>query len=77
MMGFDCKSFDKIIEIFGPMFSSHTPFDESGFIIPFKNGKGWKKNVQPEDWLGLVLISMDVNQRGVKCFAACFQTHLY
>jgi hypothetical protein len=38
------------------MFSSHTPFDESGFIVPFKYGRGWKRKVQPEDCLGLVLV---------------------
>jgi hypothetical protein len=36
MMGFDCETFDKILDKFGPMFSSHTPFDESGFIVPYK-----------------------------------------
>jgi hypothetical protein len=56
MMGFNCESFDKILENFGPMFSSHTPFDESGFIVPFKYVRGWKRNVQPEDCLGLVLV---------------------
>jgi hypothetical protein len=55
-MGFDCKSFDKILENFGPMFSSHMPFNESGFIIPFKYVRGGKRNVQPEDCLGLVLV---------------------
>ncbi len=55
-MGFDCKSFDKMLEYFGPMFSSHTPFDESSFIIPFEYVRGWKRNVQPEDCLGLVLV---------------------
>jgi hypothetical protein len=45
MMGFDCKSFDKILKNFGPIFSSHTPFDESGFIVPFKYVRGQKTNV--------------------------------
>jgi hypothetical protein len=75
MVGFNCKSFDKILKNFGPIFSSHTPFDESGFIVPFKYVRGQKRNVQLEDCLGG--ISMDANQRGVKCFAACFWTHLY
>jgi hypothetical protein len=56
MMGFDCKSFDKILENFGLMFSSHTPFDESGFIVPFKCISGRKRNVESEDCLGLVLV---------------------
>jgi hypothetical protein len=56
MMGFDCESFDKILEKICPMFSSHTPFDESGFIIPFKYLTGRKRNVQPEDCLGLLLV---------------------
>jgi hypothetical protein len=30
MMGFDCLSFDRILDKFGPMFSGHTPFNESG-----------------------------------------------
>ncbi len=58
MMGFDCETFDKILDKFGPMFSSHTPFDESGFIVPFKYVGGWKRKVQPEDCLGLVLVWM-------------------
>jgi hypothetical protein len=58
MMGFDCKSFDKILENFGPMFSSHTPFNESGFFVLFKYVSGWKRDVQPEDYLGLVLVWM-------------------
>jgi hypothetical protein len=53
-MGFDCKSFDKIPENFGPMFSSQTPFDESCFIVPLEYVRGQKRNVQPEDCLGLV-----------------------
>jgi hypothetical protein len=58
MMGFKCESFDKILENFGPMFSSHTPFDESGFIVLFEYPTGWKRNVQSEDCLGLVLVWM-------------------
>ncbi len=57
-MGFDCKSFDKILENFGPMFSHHTPFNESGFIVLFEYIMGRKKNVQPKDCLGLVLVWM-------------------
>ncbi len=56
MMGFNCESFDKIVKKNGPMFSSHTPFNESGFIVPFEYVSGWKRNVQPEDCLGLVLV---------------------
>jgi hypothetical protein len=35
MMGFDCDLFNKILEKFGPIFLSHTPFDESRIIVPF------------------------------------------
>jgi hypothetical protein len=56
MMGFDCKMFGKILDKFGPIFSSRTPFDESGFIVPFKYISGRKRTVQPEDCLGLVLV---------------------
>ena len=56
MMGFDCESFDKILSKFGPMFSNHTPFDESGMIVEFEYLHGRKRAVQPEDCLGLVLV---------------------
>ena len=56
MMGFDCESFDRILEKFGPMFSGHTPFDESGMIVEFEYTRGRKREVQPEDCLGLVLV---------------------
>jgi hypothetical protein len=36
MMGFDFKSFDKVLKKFAPMFSGHTPFDESGMIVEFE-----------------------------------------
>ncbi len=55
-MGFNCESFHKILEKFCPMFSSHTPFDESSFIVPFDYVSGRKRNVQQEDCLGLVLV---------------------
>ncbi len=72
MMGFDCKSFDKILETFGPMFSSHTPFDESGFIVPFEYLMGRKRNVQPEDCLGLVLAWTRTRTRGALIFYSLF-----
>jgi hypothetical protein len=56
MMGFDADSFDKLLLKFGPMFSGHTPFDESGKIVKFKYTRGQKREVQPEDCLGLVLL---------------------
>jgi hypothetical protein len=56
MMGFDCETVNKILDKFGPMFSSHMPFDESGFIVPFEYVSGQKRKVQPEDCLGLVLV---------------------
>jgi hypothetical protein len=38
------------------MFSSHTPFNESGFIVSFEYVRGRKRNVQLEDYFGLVLV---------------------
>ena len=55
-MGFDCLSFDRILDKFGPMFSGHTPFDESGMIVEFNYTRGQKRVVQPADCLGLVLV---------------------
>jgi len=62
MMGFDCESFRMILEKFSPMFSSHTPFDKSGMIVEFEYKTGQKREVQPEDCLGLVRGSMNVLQ---------------
>ena len=56
MMGFDCLSFDRILDKFGPMFSKNTPFDESGMIVEFNYIRGQKRVVQPADCLGLVLV---------------------
>jgi hypothetical protein len=56
MMGFDCLSFDRILDKFGPMFSGHTPFDASGMIVEFEYVSGRKRVVQPADCLGLVLV---------------------
>ena len=56
MMGFDCESFDKILDKFAPIFSGHTPFDKSGFIVEFEYISGRKREVQPADCLGLVLV---------------------
>jgi hypothetical protein len=56
MMGFNVNSFDKILLKFGPMHSGHTPFDESGRIVKFEYTRGQKREVQPEDCLGLVLV---------------------
>jgi hypothetical protein len=52
-MGFDIDSFDRILFKFGPMYSGHTPFDESRRIAEFEYTRGRKKKVQPEDCLGL------------------------
>ena len=56
MMGFDAESFDRILVKFGPMFSGHTPFHPSGMIVEFEYTRGRKREVQPEDCLGLVLV---------------------
>jgi hypothetical protein len=57
MMGFDTNSFDRLLVKFGPMFSGHKPFDESGIIVKFEYSRG-QKRVQLEDCLGLVLVWM-------------------
>jgi hypothetical protein len=36
MLGFDCESFDKVLEKVAPMFSGHTPFDESVLNVEFE-----------------------------------------
>jgi hypothetical protein len=56
MMGFDCESFDRVLDKFTPMFLGHTPFDESGFIVKFEYITGRKREVEPADCLGLVLV---------------------
>ncbi len=56
MMGFDCLSFDRILDKFGPMFSRHTPFDESRMIVELEYTHGQKRVVQPANCLGLVLV---------------------
>ena len=58
MMGFDAKSFDRILEKFGPMFSGHTPFDPCGMIVEFEYIRGQKRVVQQEDCHWLVLVWM-------------------
>ena len=55
-MGFDCESFGKILDKFAPMFSGHTPFDKSGMIVDFEYITGQKREVQPADCLGLILV---------------------
>jgi hypothetical protein len=56
MMGFDCKSFEKIFERFPPIFSWHTPFDSSGMIVEFEYTMGQKREVKPADCLGMILV---------------------
>jgi hypothetical protein len=58
MMGFDCESFDRILDKSGTMFLSHTPFDISGMIVKLEYVSGYRRNVQPVDCLGLVLVWM-------------------
>ncbi len=55
-MGFDANSFDRLLVKFGPMFSGHMPFDESGMIVEFEYTTGKKRETQPENCLGLVLV---------------------
>ena len=56
MTGFDCESFQKILEIFAPMFHGHAPFDSSGLIVEFEYTTGQKREVTAADCLGLVLV---------------------
>jgi hypothetical protein len=56
MMGFDCESFDRILEKFGPIFSSHMPFNALGMIVKFDIVSGHRRNVQLVDCLGQVLV---------------------
>jgi hypothetical protein len=56
MMGFDANFFDRLLLNFGPMFSGHMPFDESGMIVEFEYTTGRKREVQPKDCIGLVLV---------------------
>jgi hypothetical protein len=56
MMGFNVDFFDRIMLKFGPMYSGHMPFDESGRIVKFKYTEGQERDFQPEDCLGLVLV---------------------
>jgi hypothetical protein len=58
MLGFDYESFDKVLKKFAPIFSGHTPFEESGMIVKFEYVQGRRRVVQPEDCLGLVLVWM-------------------
>ena len=55
-MGFDANSFNRLLLKFGPMFFGHTPFNESGMIVECEYITGRKRKVQPEDYLGLVLV---------------------
>ncbi len=55
-LGFDCKSLDKVLKKFAPMFSGHTPFNASGMIVEFEHTQGQRRVVQPKDCLGLVLV---------------------
>jgi hypothetical protein len=36
MLGFDFNSFDQVLKKFAPMFSEHTPYDESGMLVEFE-----------------------------------------
>jgi hypothetical protein len=43
MMGFNCESFDRILEKFDPVFSSNTFFNASGMFVEFEYFSGPKK----------------------------------
>ena len=58
LTGFDCASFASLCELFAPVFNSYTPFVPSGmscFEWTKLPNKGRKRNIRPEDCLGLVL----------------------
>jgi hypothetical protein len=56
MLGFDCNSFDQVLEKFAPMFFGHTPHDASGMIVEFEYIRGQKREVQHKDCLELMLV---------------------
>jgi hypothetical protein len=59
MTGFDCLSFQALLQKFAPLFDNHLPFNRSH--IEFKSDPslgGRPRNVRPEDCLGLVLVWM-------------------
>ena len=53
MMGFDCESFDRVLDKFAPMFLGHTPFDKSGMIVEFEYIRSERENFSPRIALGL------------------------
>jgi hypothetical protein len=55
-MGFDANSFNRLLLKFDPMFSGHTPFDESEMMFELKYTTSRKREVQPEECLGLMLV---------------------
>jgi hypothetical protein len=61
MMGFDCLPFDRILDKFGPMFSGHTPFDESGMIVEFKYTPGLPIGIISSMASSMLSISCTVN----------------
>jgi len=75
MMGFDCESFDRILEKFGLMFSGHTPFNASGMIAIFL-----RSMAEDSCWTNILFgtgFSMDTHKGGIACIAACFWSHLF
>jgi hypothetical protein len=40
MLGFNCNSFDQVLEKFALMFSGLTPYDKSGMIVEFVKTQG-------------------------------------
>ena len=56
MMGFDTVSFGRILEKLSPMFSGHTTFELSRMVVEFEYTHGQKREVQPKDCLGLVIV---------------------
>jgi hypothetical protein len=76
MLGFDCKSFDKVLKKIAPMFSGHTPFDESRMIVEFEYVGGRRRVVQPKE-LPRASVSMDVHQGLASCFTTRLWTYLF
>jgi hypothetical protein len=58
MLGINCNSFDWVLKKFAPMFSGHTSYDKSGMIVELVKTQGQKREIQPKDCIGLVLLWM-------------------
>jgi hypothetical protein len=53
MLGFDCKSFDKVLKKFALTYSGHTPFNASGMIVELNTPRGNRERFSLRIALGL------------------------